>query len=111
MEKKEKEEEKEVQKDGCGVEEEKEEGVTEDKEMEEDRRRLSVLRAEVEVSLEASEGANLIVYNLFSLEGHFLAQHLKIPSIAMSPHLQMRYIHSTFKSPLVWTPSTVETPQ
>lgn len=57
---------------------------------EEDEERQSALRAEVEASLEASRGADLVVFNLFSLEGQFIACHRDIPCIAMSPHLQMR---------------------
>lgn len=56
-----------------------------------DEERLSLLKREAAVCLQASQKANLIVYNLFSLEGHFIANHLGIPCIAASPHLQMRY--------------------
>lgn len=56
-----------------------------------DQKRLSLLETEATVCLQACREANLIVYNLFSLEGHFIANHLSIPCIAASPHLQMRY--------------------
>ena len=57
----------------------------------EDCQRLLALKTEAKICLEASKGADLIVFNLFSLEGQFIASHLHIPCIAMSPHLQMRY--------------------
>ena len=63
-----------------------------DQETEEDRERQSALGAEVGVSLEASREADLIIYNLFSLEGQFIASGLNVPCIAASPHLQTRFL-------------------
>jgi hypothetical protein len=54
----------------------------------------------VEIALEASRGADLIIYNLFSLEGQFISRGLDVPSIAVSPHLQMRPVPAGFKTQL-----------
>ena len=64
-----------------------------------DEERFRVLKAEAAVCVEASKGANLIVFNLFSLEGRFIAAHFDIPCIALSPHLQTRYSIKKMKNP------------
>ncbi len=56
-----------------------------------DRERLQLLKYEAGVCYEASVGARLIVFNLFSLEGYFIAQELNVPCIAASPFLLSRY--------------------
>ncbi|CAI7996344.1 hypothetical protein GBAR_LOCUS1856 [Geodia barretti] len=69
-------------------------------EAEEATEHQTALRAEVEIALEASRGADLIIYNLFSLEGQFISRGLDVPSIAVSPHLQMRPVPAGFKTQL-----------
>ena len=55
-----------------------------------DKERLSALKQEAALCLQASQGADLIVFNLFSLEGFFIAKHLHISCIAASPHVLTR---------------------
>lgn len=55
-----------------------------------DKGRLSVLKKEAAACLEAAQGADLIVFNLFTLEGYFIAQHLGIPCVVTSPHILTR---------------------
>ena len=56
-----------------------------------DAERLSLLKSEATVCFAACQGAELVIFNLFSLEGYFIALHLGIPSLAASPHLINRY--------------------
>ena len=55
-----------------------------------DKERLSALKQEAALCLQASQGADLIIFNLFSLEGFFIAKHLHISCIAASPHILTR---------------------
>ena len=48
------------------------------------------LKDEAQICYDACIGASLIVFNLFSLEGYFIAQHFNIPCIAVSPFLVHR---------------------
>lgn len=57
-----------------------------------DSERLSLLKKEAAICFDVCKDASLIVFNLFSLEGYFIALHLGIPSLAASPHLLTRYI-------------------
>lgn len=57
-----------------------------------DEERLEALKVEAAACLEASQGASLIVFNLFTLEGYFIARHLGIPCIAASPHVLTRSV-------------------
>lgn len=52
--------------------------------------KTDLLRRETAACLQASEGASLIVFNLFTLEGYFVAQHLGVPCLAASPFIQTR---------------------
>ena len=45
----------------------------------------------MECCLAASHNANIIVFNLFTLEGWFIANHLSIPCVAASPFLLNRF--------------------
>ena len=56
-----------------------------------DEERLSALKQEAALCLQASQGADLIIFNLFSLEGFFIAKHLHISCIAASPHVLTRF--------------------
>ena len=47
-------------------------------------RELQRLKQEACICRDACSGANLIIFNLFSMEGYFIAQELKIPCIAVS---------------------------
>jgi len=58
-----------------------------------DEERLSALKTEAASCLQASQGADCIIFNLFSLEGYFIAKHLGIPCIAASPHVVARFEH------------------
>lgn len=57
-----------------------------------DSERLSLLKSEAGVCFAACQGAGLVVFNLFSLEGYFIALHLGVPCLAASPHILNRYI-------------------
>ena len=57
-----------------------------------DDARLSLLKSEAAICYDACKGAHLIIFNLFSLEGYFIALHLGIPCLAASPHLLTRYM-------------------
>ena len=50
----------------------------------------ALLQREASVCMEAAKGSNLIVFNLFTLEGYFIAQHLNVPCIAASPFVLMK---------------------
>lgn len=60
--------------------------------------KIDLLRKETAACLLASEGASLIVFNLFTLEGYFIAQHLNVPCIAASPFVQTRTMPSGFEA-------------
>eukprot|EP00731_Ephydatia_muelleri_P016790 Em0009g1214a len=62
--------------------------------------KMDLLRRETSACLQASEGASLIVFNLFTLEGYFIAQYLNVPCLAASPFLQTRTMPSTFEAML-----------
>ena len=48
------------------------------------KRELQRLKQEACICRDACLGANLIIFNLFSMEGYFIAQELEIPCIAVS---------------------------
>ena len=62
---------------------------------------MDLLRRETVACLQASDGASLIVFNLFTLEGYFVAQYLNVPCLAASPFIQTRY--SVGRGHKVWT--------
>ena len=49
-----------------------------------------LLKAEVAACLCASRDSNIVVFNLFTLEGWYIANHLSIPCVAASPFLLNR---------------------
>ena len=55
-----------------------------------DQQRLQLLCDEVKSGLKACENAALILFNLFSCEGFFIAQHLGVPCVALSPFVVTR---------------------
>lgn len=65
-----------------------------------DGERLSALKEETAACLQASKGADIIICNLFTLEGYFIAQHLRIPCLVASPHILTRTPPSGFQRKL-----------
>ncbi len=55
-----------------------------------DKDKLQLLKEEAAVCYKECVAARLIIFNLFSLEGYFIAQELNIPCIAASPFLISR---------------------
>lgn len=55
-----------------------------------DRVKQGLLVEEVQSCLQACHGADLVLFNLFSCEGYFIAHHLGVPCVAVSPFLVTR---------------------
>ena len=55
-----------------------------------DQQRVQLLCDEVKACVQACEKAALILFNLFSCEGFFIAQHLEVPCVALSPFVVTR---------------------
>ncbi len=55
-----------------------------------DAAKLQLLKHEASICYQACNSSHLVVFNLFSLEGYFIAQELSVPCIATSPFLLTR---------------------